>query len=100
MDIYGRGTRRHAALVVSEGANLRVPATRLYVDGVQDTTFSGPDNIYNVTADADVAIGRRAAQGDRYFPGTIDDVRIYDRVLIEEEIAWLAGRIKPFDKPF
>ncbi|MHC4230422.1 MAG: LamG-like jellyroll fold domain-containing protein, partial [Planctomycetota bacterium] len=36
----------------------------------------------------------------RYFPGTIDDVRIYDRVLTEEEIGWLAGRTKPYDKPF
>jgi len=30
----------------------------------------------------------------------IDDVRIYGRVLTEEEIAWLAGRTKSFDKPF
>ncbi|MHC4595896.1 MAG: LamG-like jellyroll fold domain-containing protein, partial [Planctomycetota bacterium] len=94
------GKWHHAVLVVNEGANLRVPATRLYVDGKQDTTFSGSDNIYNVTSEADVAIGRRAAQGDRYFPGSIDEVRIYDRVLTEEEIAWLAGRTKPFDKPF
>jgi hypothetical protein len=31
---------------------------------------------------------------------TIDDVRIYGRALSQEEIAWLAGRTKPFDKPF
>ena len=35
----------------------------------------------------------------RYFPGALDEVYIYDRVLSEGEIAWLAGRTKPFDKP-
>ena len=29
-----------------------------------------------------------------------EDVRIYDRALSQDEIAWLAGRTKPFDKPF
>jgi len=32
--------------------------------------------------------------------GQIDDVRIYERVLSQEEISWLAGRTQPFDKPF
>ena len=36
----------------------------------------------------------------KFLIGVIDDVRIYDRVLTEEEIVWLAGRTKPFDKPF
>jgi len=37
---------------------------------------------------------------DRYFNGSIDDARIYDRALMPEEAAWLGGRTKPFDKPF
>jgi len=37
---------------------------------------------------------------DRELLGKIDDARIYDRALTQEEIAWLAGRTKPFDKPF
>jgi len=37
---------------------------------------------------------------DRELVGKIDDVRIYDRALSYGEIAWLAGRTKPFDKPF
>jgi len=39
-------------------------------------------------------------QDGRYFPGALDEVRIYDSVLTEEEIAWLAGRTLPFDNPF
>ncbi|UCF17387.1 MAG: LamG domain-containing protein, partial [Phycisphaerales bacterium] len=34
-----------------------------------------------------------------FFNGSIDDVRIYDRSLTQEEIAGLGGRISPFDKP-
>jgi hypothetical protein len=35
-----------------------------------------------------------------YFTGSVDDVRIYDRALTDGEVAGLAGRTSPFDKPF
>lgn len=35
----------------------------------------------------------------RYFPGAIDEVRLYDRALSHGEMAWLAGRTNPFDTP-
>ena len=85
------GEWHHGALVVTEGANLQVPNTRLYVDGVQDTTFSGSNNVYLLTANADVSIGRRADNNSRYWPGDIDEVRIYSRVLSDEEIEALAS---------
>jgi len=96
------GNWHHCALTVVEGGNLRVPSTILYVDGQADTVLSGSgsDNIYNITADADVSIGRQAHNDVRYIIGSIDDVRIYDRVLTAEEVAWLAGRNQPFDMPF
>ncbi len=84
--VVNDGEWHHVAKTVVEGGNLRVPNCTLYVDGRKDTIFSGSDNIYNVTEDADVAIGRRADQGDRHFPGMIDDVRIYDRAMSREEI--------------
>ena len=34
----------------------------------------------------------------RYFPGAIDDVHLYNRVLSQAEIAWLAGRRTAFDR--
>ena len=94
------GEWHHCALTAVEGANLLVPQTMLYVDGLPDTVFSGSGNIYNVTADADVSIGREPAHDRRYINGTIDDVRIYDRALLQEEISWLAGRTMSFDEPF
>ena len=39
-------------------------------------------------------------KADQFFSGLADDIRIYDRALTQEEIAWLAGVTKPFDKPF
>jgi len=86
------GEWHHGALVVNEGANLQVPNTLLYVDGKQDSTFSGSDNTYNLTAGADVSIGRRATSDDRYFNGLIDDVHIYDYGLSRAEILYLAGK--------
>jgi hypothetical protein len=97
--ICNDGEWHHGALTVQGGANLRGPQTMLYIDGQADGTFSGSDNVYNVTADADVSIGRRASHADRYFPGSLDEVRIYDRMLSAGEVAGLAGRTRPFDRP-
>jgi hypothetical protein len=41
-----------------------------------------------------------SSTGDRHFDGMLDEVRIYNRALTAGEIAWLAGRTKPFDLPF
>jgi len=76
----------HVALVVTEGAALQVPQTQLYLDGQADSTFSGSGNTYNLTAGADVCIGCRADNKTRFFPGSIDDVRIYSKALTQEEI--------------
>jgi hypothetical protein len=89
--ICNDGEWHHGALVVNEGASLRVPNTVLYVDGKQDSTFSGSDNTYSLTPIADVCIGCRADNKSRFFPGSIDDVRIYDHALTGGQIAGLVG---------
>jgi hypothetical protein len=94
------GEWHHVALVVTEGANLRPENTRLYVDGLEDTYFSGADDTYKLVAEHDVRIGMSGPQDSRYFPGVLDEVRIYDRALTYAEVAGLAGRTLPFDKPF
>lgn len=55
---------------------------------------------FNLTTAEDVSIGRRPGYNDRFFLGLMDEVRIYNRALSQEEIAWLSGRTKTFDKPF
>jgi hypothetical protein len=83
------GQWHHAAVTIARGAAVSTPGAGLWLDGAFDVRAStdGDPDPYLLTAGA-------------YFPGTIDEVRIYDRVLTEEEIAWLAGRTKPFDEPF
>jgi hypothetical protein len=41
----------------------------------------------------------RSEEPSRYFPGALDEVALYSRVLSDAEMASLAGRTKPFDKP-
>ena len=96
--IVNDGEWHHVALTVVEGANLQPPQNQLYVDGQKDSKLaSGNDqNIYNLTEDADVAIGVRASHGDRLFNGMFDDVRIYDRVLDANEVSELAIRPKSY----
>ena len=57
-------------------------------------------NPFITTEGIDFNIGRSGPRGDRYFTGAIDEVYVYDRVLSDAEIAWLAGHTKSFDKPF
>ncbi len=97
------GEWHFGALVVTEGANLQVPATRLYVDGVEDTTFSGDNDTYKLTAEHDVRIGMSGPQNGRYWPGSIDEVFIFSRVLSAEQVQQVMNGIVPewpkADKP-
>ncbi len=94
------GGWHHVALTVIENATLSHPDVILWLDGQDDTRPGTDPDAFNITANHDVKIGRRYSNDTRWLIGLVDDVRIYDRVLTEEEIAWLAGKTKPFDKPF
>ncbi len=94
------GGWHHVAVTITENATNSSSDVRIYVDGQNDTQESTDPDAFNIVADWDVTIGYRPSQSDRFFNGQIDDVRIYDRVLSQEEMAWLAGRTEPFDKPF
>jgi len=91
----------HVAVTVKAGAVIDDPDVTLYLDGQDDTrTSTGSANPLEMAAGYDVTIGRRHSGASRWFVGLIDDVRLYDRVLTPEEIAFLAGKTKPYDKPF
>lgn len=71
----------------------------LYVDGRLD---SGDFNYTRGTMALNTTTigGILRAAPSHFFTGQIDDVHIYSRALSQAEIAWLAGVINPFDKPF
>jgi hypothetical protein len=98
--VLANGQWHHVALTVTENASISYPDVKLYLDGLNDSQTTADPDTFNIVANIDVNIGRRGTHSDRVFPGSLDEVRIYDRVLTQEEIAWLAGKTKPFDKPF
>jgi len=91
------GEWHHGALTVTEGANLRPDVTKLYVDGVEDTTFSGSNNPYELTEGVDVRFGMSGPQNGRYWPGALDDVRIFDHTLSTGEIREILGLLSAYD---
>jgi len=89
-----------AAVLVDDGSP-SVDEIRLYVDGVEINTYSNSNQAIDTVADADVCVGV-FLQAPDYFEGIIDDVRIYDRALNEEEIGLSAdlnhdGKVDLFD---
>jgi hypothetical protein len=94
------GEWHHAAVVVNEGATITPPQTVLYLDGKAQDTVQTSGNPYELQPDVDVHIGHNGPRNDRFFPGSLDDVRLYSRTLTVEEVASLAGQTMPYDKPF
>jgi hypothetical protein len=82
---------RHVAAAY-DGATLTV-----FGDGLLVNAVPLPDGFLDNPGA--LQIGKRQDFGD-YFPGQVDEVRIYDRALTVEEVAWLAGRRSPMHKPF
>jgi hypothetical protein len=60
-----------------------------YGDGVEMDTDVGKSNVRNLITEDRVHVGKRATS-DLYFPGDVDDARIYGVQLSKEEIAYIA----------
>jgi hypothetical protein len=81
------GEWHHIALTSIEGAYCQYPDMTIYVDGQDDTVPStDTDPMLDIVADVDLGIGYRATHDDRYWVGSIDEVRMYDKVLTQQEI--------------
>ncbi|MCD6392542.1 MAG: hypothetical protein J7M40_03445, partial [Planctomycetes bacterium] len=82
----------HVAAVLENDGSPNVNEIKLYVDGAMDDPTSAGDREINTVTDPsvspDVKIGLYG-DGQRFFGGLIDEVRIYDRPLTAEEIATL-----------
>jgi len=78
--------------VVRDGSSVT-----FYLNGVYDgeATVSGDMAFTLIGAWDPTVVGE-----EELFGGLMDDVRIYDRTLTQEEAAGLAGWTEPFDKPF
>jgi len=85
------GEWHHAAVTIPVDAEISYPFVKLYLDGRDDTRPAvDPQNhtfrLNENAANDDVSMGVRGYNDDRYFPGLLDDVRIYEEVLNEAQI--------------
>ena len=69
---------------------------RTYINGVYETSVAWANDIFQGTDST--AIGSIGAGGGNYFPGSLSDVRIYNRALTAEEIKDLYGSYNPVVK--
>jgi hypothetical protein len=85
----------HVAMVVPKEGDIE--STIFYLDGVVDPqrTISNPTNKYNLVANFDVQIGRRYDTNGRILDGLLDDLRIYDKALTQDEINFIMLRFDP-----
>ncbi len=90
------GVWHHVAMTVSRDAPLSTPAVVFYVDGKDDTQTTSDADRFNIVGTADVSVGRRGTNNDRYFAGLVDEVRIYDKVLTADEVTVLALHPKAY----
>ena len=83
-------TWHHIGVVLDSDGTPDISEVLLYVDGQPETIVSVLDEPIDTAADQDVAIGVFTEVGVRFFNGLIDDVRIYDVALSEQEIQILS----------
>jgi hypothetical protein len=69
------------------------PHIRLYRDGASTPVATATAAGNMTTGNGPIGIGARSSFDQHWFPGNIDDVRIYDRALSAPEIAVLAAGV-------
>jgi hypothetical protein len=88
----------HVVLVVPRGGN--IDDSYFYLDGQLEPIRTVSDgDLFNLTANFDVKLGLRYNEDPadpRWYTGQMDDVRLYDKVLTQEEIQSIMARPNPF----
>jgi hypothetical protein len=82
------------------GFTFNAGVLKLYKDGVEDTTPTKLHDdtittIHDSTADASIGASFSNSVPASYFTGSIDDVRIYNRILTESERTYLYESYRP-----
>ncbi len=86
-------TWHHITVAVVDDGSSDIAEVQLYVDGQLETISAFADEPIDTGSVEDVNIGVYFAAGNpRWFNGLIDDVRIYDEALTEQEIQAIGGQ--------
>ena len=83
------GQWHHVVATVVENATNSSSDVRIYIDGKDDTVASTDADAFGLVSGLDVTVGWRPSSGDRPFAGSVDDIRIYDKVLTPAEVELL-----------
>ena len=79
----------HVVVVYGGGSILNSTSARIYINGVDKTSNNAGAQAQTLnTANSNYKIGSRAGSS-QFFPGKIDDVRIYNRALSAQEVQQL-----------
>ena len=87
----------HVAAVYDMEAGQRT----VYVNGSVDVSIDDGGTVANATQNTYIGARSNSANTgpEAFFSGSLDEVRVYGRALSLEEVASLAGRTQPFDRP-
>jgi len=83
----------HVAGTLTKGESVE-----FYING-RRAGSAAQETEFGILNDISVKIGGRT-DNYSFFNGAMDDVRIYNRALAQAELAWLAGKTDPMQKPF
>ncbi|MCH8120644.1 MAG: LamG domain-containing protein, partial [Planctomycetes bacterium] len=83
----------HAAVTIP--ANAQYVDVTIYLDGEDDTQPENDTDVVHPLSGNDVIMGQRYNRNGRWYTGAIDDLRIYDVVLTQEEIREVMAGIGP-----
>jgi hypothetical protein len=89
---YSDGAWYHVGIVKS------ADAMTIYVNGMPAATAANATPFDQAVQKLALGV-LRSEEPSRYFPGLMDELSLYSRALSDAEMASLAGRTKPFDKP-
>ncbi|MCB4756844.1 MAG: hypothetical protein LHV69_07430, partial [Elusimicrobia bacterium] len=91
--IYGIGVWQHVA-VTYDGTS-QASGVKIYINGVLQPVTVYADNLSGtILNNTTPYIGMRSDSSE-YFPGQMDDLRVYNRVLSAAEVQTLAGGYRP-----
>jgi len=77
----------HIAVVLEDDGSPDITETKLYVDGVLESSNADiADEPINTAEAMDVTIGQNPHASNRWFDGLLDEARIYERALTQAEI--------------
>jgi hypothetical protein len=71
---------------------------QIYING--ELWHSGTGMTQTMDGVTKFTIGTKPSLAEGWFTGMIDEVKLYNTALSQEEILWLAGRTEPVVKPF